>query len=118
MTFRSLKFGCALGLTVILLNSCSLHYYVLDRESGVQLVLRAPGARSVMLASSIDRFQHRETRKTNRGLWVISQPADREFIYFYIIDGKVFVPDCPNREQDDFGAVNCIYQPHISAGLK
>jgi len=34
-----------------------------------------------------------------------------EFKYFYMIDDKMFVPECSMNEKDDFGSVNCVYIP-------
>jgi hypothetical protein len=35
--------------------------------------------------------------------------ADRDFSYFYLVDGKVLQPDCRMHEQDDFGGTNCVH---------
>ena len=75
------------------------------------MYLDSPGANEVMFASSVDNFRVHETKQESRGVWVVKELTDKEFRYFYMVDGKMFVPNCRYREKDDFGAVNCIYQP-------
>ena len=50
---------------------------------------------------------------TPDGSWQISVPGNESFRYFYMIDGKKFLPDCLLRENDDFGGENCIYSPEL-----
>jgi hypothetical protein len=40
-------------------------------------------------------------------------PKGGEFRYFYLVDGKIHLPDCPYREMDDFGSYNCLYKPDL-----
>ena len=40
---------------------------------------------------------------------MVSINASRDFRYFYLVDGKVLIPDCRMVEQDDFGGANCVY---------
>lgn len=75
------------------------------------MYLDLPGANEVMFASSVDNFRVHKAKQESRGIWVVKELADKEFRYFYMVDGKMFVPNCRYREKDDFGAVNCIYQP-------
>ena len=75
------------------------------------MYLDSPGANEVMFASSVDNFRVHKAKPKSRGVWVVKELADKEFRYFYMVDGKMFVPNCRYREKDDFGAVNCIYQP-------
>lgn len=100
-----------IGLTLLLgLGGCATHYQHHD-ERLVHLFLRRPDARSVYLATSLDGFRPRPASARGGGLWESVLPADREFTYFYLLDGEVFVPACACREVDDFGSVNCIYTP-------
>jgi hypothetical protein len=38
-------------------------------------------------------------------------PKSGEFRYFYLVDGRIYHPDCQYREMDDFGSYNCLYKP-------
>jgi len=101
-------------LSVILLffhASCAPHHFIDRQSTSVTLSLKAPKATEVLFVSSLDSFRARPTTKNSGGLWAINTPADREFNYFYIVDDRVYVPDCQYRENDDFGTTNCIYQP-------
>ena len=75
------------------------------------MYLNAPDAEEVLFASSADNFRVHKAGRTSEGLWITGDLVDREFRYFYIVDGKTYTPECRYREQDDYGAVNCIYQP-------
>jgi hypothetical protein len=99
------------SILFILVSGCAPHHFI-DRQSDVVTVyLDAPKASEVIFVSSADSFQKHETQKNSRGVWAIGNLADREFYYFYIVDGRVYVPDCRYREIDDFGGTHCIYQP-------
>jgi hypothetical protein len=76
------------------------------------LLLDRPGAAQVALASSLDGFTPRPAERASR-LWAVSVPAGASFRYFYLVDNQVFLPDCRLREQDDFGAWNCVYEPEL-----
>jgi hypothetical protein len=90
---------------------CAVHqqYKVIDQE--LHLFLKNNEALKVYLHTSIDEYAPREAIKDESGLWVAVLPADVEFKYFYIIDGKAFTPECSMKEKDDFGSVNCVYIP-------
>jgi hypothetical protein len=79
----------------------------------VSLYLKDTSGQTLFFASSLDGFQrHPLTRHTEK-LWIINLPAHREFTYFYIMDNRPFIPDCPYKEQDDFGFENCIFVPGL-----
>ena len=102
-------------LTVIILllvPGCSSHYY-LTRDKTVGLYLRAPDAEHVYFASSLDEFTLHPATRTPDRTWQIEIPNGREFKYFYVVDGKVYVPDCRLKETDDFGSQNCIFVPGL-----
>ena len=95
---------------VIVMTACSSHY--LRTENGqAYLFLKAQNARSVMFASSLDRFQRRPAEKISRNTWRVAIPENIPQSYFYIVDHKIFLPDCRLKETDDFGSQNCIYLP-------
>ena len=77
-----------------------------------QVTLTWPGAREVKFASSLDQFQLRDGMKEN-GKWSWKLKKDREFTFFFIVDGEVAVPDCELTAADDFGLRNCIYVPGL-----
>ncbi|MBU1565430.1 MAG: hypothetical protein KJ630_07360 [Proteobacteria bacterium] len=96
---------------VFFLTGCTPRHYIVRQPAGVTLSLEFPNAKKVCFASSADSYRVSPAAKNRNGEWVVHTTRDREFHYFYIVDGRVFVPDCQYREKDDFGAVNCIYQP-------
>lgn len=99
-------------LTVpLLLVGCAPNHFVVRSSNEVQLVLLAPDAQTVLLASSLDGFSPRPTSPEKPGRWVTTLPATGDFSYFYLVDGRAHVPDCRDREWDDLGGSNCLYQP-------
>lgn len=95
---------------IIGLAGCAGHYYRTEGDT-LHLYVTLPEARSVFFASSLDDFELHAARRVRRGAWEISLPAQREFKYFYVADGKVFLPECRLREADDFGSADCIFVP-------
>jgi len=93
-----------------MLFGCAHHYYLYE-DSNVMIYLKAPDATSVYFAASLDGFELHPARKIDRKTWVFSLPYDRQFSYFYVIDGAVFIPECKYRENDDFGGANCVFIP-------
>ncbi len=91
---------------------CAAHSVQVD-PNGVRFFLKMKDAEHVELACSIDRFSPREASRERRGTWVFSVPSNESFTYFYLVDGQVYLPDCPLKESDDFGSANCIYQPNL-----
>ena len=101
-----------LTLITLCLAGCaaSTHYH--ERQSDrVTLYLKAPKARGVVFASSLDAFNPHLASRVDGSRWVVSVAAGSEFRYFYIVDGSVYVPDCRYYEKDDFGSRNCVYVP-------
>ena len=110
---RSLRLlGLTFGL-LTLLGGCATHHYRIHTKGGAAsatFYLRQTEARTVVLFASLNGFSPR-TAMLAKGCWVNSLPADREFTYFYKVDGEVFIPDCRYKEGDDFGQENCIFLP-------
>ena len=100
-------------LLVVLLGGCSRHY-VHRSTKGLHLVLSEPGAADVNFSYSLDGYKIHPVVRRSNNQWEIIVPAGNEFKYFYIVDGKVYLPPCKYRENDDFGNQNCIYLPHGS----
>ncbi len=99
-------------LLVPSLSACATHFYRIQ-EDVVTLVLRDPDARSVMLATSLDGFDLSPAVRGASGIWEVTLPLTKSFRYFYRVDGEIVVPDCPLKEDDDFGSQNCIFEPRL-----
>jgi hypothetical protein len=91
---------------------CATHYYRIQ-SAGLEIFLEMEQASKVELACTTDPFSIYRAKKIGRKLWAVTIPSHREFSYFYLVDGKSYLPDCPLRESDDFGSENCIYQPEM-----
>lgn len=96
-------------LAGLVASGCATHNHYRHGDT-VTLVLRKSDARQVWLLSSLDRFKPRPARRV-AGRWEVTLPATETFRYFYRVDGAPFVPDCPLKEKDDFGAENCVFDP-------
>jgi hypothetical protein len=94
---------------MFLLCSCVTHYQQIKVDR-VELYLKKD-AEDIKIAYSLDQFAPHDTRKISNSKWMASIPTTGEFQYFYIVDGAVFLPQCPYKERDDFGSENCIFQP-------
>jgi hypothetical protein len=101
-----------LSALAVLLSSCSAHHYIVQSDQGTHLYLEIPRARSVIFASSSDAYAARAASRISETTWEITVPGRTEFKYFYIVDGKVYLPECRFHENDDFGSKNCIYRPN------
>ena len=99
------------GILLSLVSGCAPHHFITSETDVVTVYLDAPKASKVIFVSSVDNFREHATHKNANGLWAIGNLANREFQYFYIVDGRSYVPECRYREKDDFGTDNCIYQP-------
>jgi hypothetical protein len=97
-------------LAAFCIAGCAGHFY--REEAGrVHIYLRDSRASAVHFASSLDGFDQHRIERVDSKTWHIVLPATEEFRYFYLIDGRVHLPDCPYRERDDFGTYNCLYTP-------
>lgn len=106
MRSRSLT-GAAVFLFIF---GCTHHAILVDKDR-VTLSLKAPGAKSVQFASSLDSYSVHEAKRDAESNWVVQLPSETQFSYFYLVDGKFFLPECTYRETDDFGSQNCVYVP-------
>lgn len=113
LMIRYLENICRLSAlaALIALVGCSSHHYVGSNRQGVVFFLEYPGAEEVAFASSTDDFQLRQAHRDQQGRWLVEGLKSEDFQYFYLVDGKPFVPDCRYRQQDDFGSMNCVYLP-------
>ncbi len=102
---------CPIILALFLLYGCSTHRYSVS-DSFVSFFLTYRKANSVEFLYSIDDFRSHPASEIKDGLWEVRVPFHHEFSYFYKVDGKVFVPECELREEDDFGFENCLFHVH------
>jgi len=94
-------------------TGCASHYQRVSGQS-VRLYLKASKTDDVFFCSSLDGFVlHPARRVDDTRVWEIAVPADAEFTYFYVVNGKVYLPSCRFKEQDDFGSQNCIFTPDM-----
>ena len=75
-----------------------------------EIVLSAPGARQVTFACSCKRFTPQPVVQKSAGTWSVRVHSDGDFSYFFIVDGRVRLPNCALKQQDDFGDQSCIFQ--------
>lgn len=92
--------------------SASPHHFKVDNGK-VDLFLEAEGAGQVLFASSLDGFKMHKAVKDGDATWKVTMPADREFSYFYLVDGAAHPTPCELKETDDFGSSNCIFNPGL-----
>lgn len=105
---RHLLIFFALFLLTGFLSGCGTHYFH-DGEKGTRVYLKYRGAKSVFFACSLDRFRLHAADPVGGDTWMVEVPSGTGFSYFYVIDGRPYVPPCPLKEQDDFGSENCVY---------
>lgn len=101
-----------LNLVMILsMTGCASEHYFVHKDGLIDVHLMRNEAQEVYFASSADDFRmHRPLQKED-GRWVVEDLTDKEFRYFYMVDGALYLPTCQYRENDDFGRQNCIHQP-------
>lgn len=98
----------ALIAYLLLASGCASHY-IRKNDGHTDFYLHCSKAREVALATSLDGFTPRPAHRAGAGAWVVSIKENRDFSYFYLVDGKVLRPECRLIEPDDFGGANCIY---------
>lgn len=101
----------AIGILIGSLQGCAPQHQTIVQAEKVTLFLYAPQARQVQFASSADHYIAHEAIRNPEGNWVVTDMANQEFQYFYLVDGKPFIPECRFRQNDDFGTTNCRYLP-------
>ena len=100
-----------MAVAALYLAGCAATHYYKRQSDRVTFYLKAPGARGVVFASSLDAYSPHLASKVDGSRWVVSVAANSEFRYFYLVDGAVHVPECRFYEKDDFGSRNCVYVP-------
>lgn len=104
-----MRLGAFVVLLPFFLSACAGSHYCQEENGVVSLYLSRPEANEVLLACSLDRFQPHPAVRDRGGTWKVSISASSGFRYFYLVDGKVLVPECRLSETDDFGGRNCLY---------
>lgn len=99
-------------LLAIGLTGCAGHMYRVEADRSY-FYLKKAGVRTVQFACSTDGYTLHPADRIDSRTWRVRVPAEAEFTYFYLVDGQLFLPDCPMREKDDFGTENCIFVPPL-----
>ena len=99
-----------LMLLALLVPACAGKHYSKLNGDEVAFYYKDSEAQDVLFASSRDNYKLLAARETKNHLWEVSIPAEKEFAYFYVVDGVITLPDCPFTENDDFGSRNCLYK--------
>lgn len=97
--------------TIVLVSACTgqSRYNVIDEKDGTAIVIRLPDARKVEFVCSCRNFAPAPAKKINNKMWSVTIPKSREFTYFFLVDGREYLPDCEFRQTDDFGSEICIH---------
>jgi hypothetical protein len=102
-------FQGTLALLVLFTMGCTKQHSVQVNNDYLTFYYNNGKANKVLFASSTDHFRIHPAIKGPRNIWQVSIPLNSDFTYFYIVDGKVTIPDCKNTVLDDFGSKNCFY---------
>ncbi len=80
---------------------------------GERLTMRieVPGTGKVLFASSLDGYRLHSARRVSGDAWEVQRPAHQAFAYFFMVDGRPYLPPCRLTEADDFGSRNCLFLP-------
>jgi len=109
---RAMLFIPVVLMLTVSLAGCANQYHRV-KNNKLYFYLQKQDARIVQFACSKDGYKLHPAQKVDSRTWRIMVPSDSEFAYFYIVDGKIFLPPCPLREKDDFGSENCIFVPDM-----
>ncbi len=104
--FLFLLFG-----TSLVLSGCTPGHWVGREGDSLVFHLRMPRAARVCFASSADDFRLHDAVRNNGDDWQVTVDVRPGLRYFYLVDGRFYLPDCGLREGDDFGRENCLYEP-------
>ncbi|MBU0947044.1 MAG: glycogen-binding domain-containing protein [Proteobacteria bacterium] len=98
-----------LVLLILCSMGCGKKYFVQVNDDSLSFFYPDTKAKDVSFAFSADHFRPHPATKGPENVWQVTVPLNNEFSYFYIVDGEVTLPDCPNTVLDDFGTKNCFY---------
>lgn len=102
-----MKFLSAVLFLTVLSGCAAAEFSV--KDSVMTGTFRVKDASGVAFYSSTDGYTRRDAVKNGRK-WTVTMPESGRFTYYLEKDGEIFVPDCPMKEQDDFGGVLCVYE--------
>lgn len=102
-----------LVLSILTLTACAPVHYTRVQGNLVSLYLTREDAVEVLLFSSANGYRPLLASKIENDTWAVSVDYQDEFEYFYKVDGKVVVPDCELKVNDDFGSQNCVFLPGL-----
>lgn len=109
-----IKIITAVFLSIWFISGCATSYSCKVVNNELNIVINKPETEKIFFLSSLDGFKRHEIFQNNKGLWEITLPADRDFRFFFIADESIFLPECNQREIDDFGSENCVYIPDLN----
>lgn len=104
---------CCIVLMAALMGCAARQPLYTIEADQLKIRIELPDTEAVMFASSLDGYRLRNARRVSEHAWEIEQPADRTFAYFFMVDGRPYVPACRWTEADDFGARNCLFVPGL-----
>jgi hypothetical protein len=97
-------------LSFILVSlGCARQFTVQVHGDSLSFAYKDAKATEIFFASSVDNFQYHPAARGSGNVWHVTIPLHKDFSYFYIVDGMVTLPECPNTALDDFGGKNCFY---------
>jgi hypothetical protein len=95
--------------SIIINYGCTKQHTIQVNDDSLLFKFSDPKASEVFFVSSTDHFRYHPATKGSNNVWQVTVPLNKKFTYFYIVDGVVTLPGCPNTVLDDFGAKNCLY---------
>ena len=95
--------------TIAFMAGCARQHSVQVNDDTLSFYYRDSTAKEIFFAGSQDHFRSHPAIKGSDNIWQVEVPLKTELTYFYIVDGVVTVPDCPNTVLGDFGSKNCLY---------
>lgn len=96
-------------ILILFITGCAKQHSVEVNGDSLLFNYSDAEAKEIYFASATDHFHSHPAIKGSGDVWQVTVPLAKEFVYFYIVDGVVTVPDCPNTVLDDFGSKNCLY---------
>ena len=105
----SIAFQNLLLFFILFALGCAKQHSIQTNDDSLTLYFNDAQAKEVFFASSADNFHYHPAIKGPGNVWRVTVPLQKNFAYFYIVDGVVTMPDCPNTVLDDFGSRNCFY---------
>ena len=107
--FSYITFQNLLLLSILFALGCAKQHSIQTNGDSLTLFFSDAQAMEIFFASSVDNFHYHPAIKGPDNVWRVTVPLQKDFAYFYIVDGVVTMPDCPNTVLDDFGSRNCLY---------